>query len=135
MLRKIVTLVILLPLAAIIIGFAVANRHSVTVSFDPFSSASPAYAATVPLFVLVFVLVIFGVIVGGIAAWLRQASWRRAARKLDGENRRLLQELSAVRERLVAETQRASAAEAAAREVAAGRDRPAQTPAIAPPSP
>lgn len=137
MLRKIVTLVIVLPLAAIIIAFAVANRHAVTVSFDPFSSSSPAYAGTVPLFVLIFILVILGVVVGGAAAWLRQAHWRRAARKLDGDNRRLLQELSAVRERLVAETQRASAAEAAAREVVTSqrdRDRAAQTPAIAPPT-
>jgi len=137
MLRKIVTLVIVLPLAAIIIAFAVANRHAVTVSFDPFSSSSPAYAGTVPLFVLIFVLVILGVVIGGVAAWLRQAHWRRAARKLDGDNRRLLQELSAVRERLVVETQRASAAEAAAREAATAqrdRDRAAQTPAIAPPT-
>lgn len=138
MLRKIVTLVIVLPLAAIIIAFAVANRHAVTVSFDPFSSSSPAYAGTVPLFVLIFILVILGVVVGGAAAWLRQAHWRRAARKLDGDNRRLLQELAAVRERLVVETQRASAAEAAARELATAQrdlERPAPTPAIAPPIP
>lgn len=136
MFRKIVTLVILVPLAAVIIAFAVANRHGVTVSFDPFSSANPAYSATVPLFVLIFILVVLGVVVGGAAAWLRQAHWRRAARKLDGDNRHLLQELSAVRERLVAETQRASAAEAAAREVAASRDREqtAAAPALAPPT-
>lgn len=135
MLRKIVTLVIVLPLAAIIIAFAVANRHMVTVSFDPFSSAAPAYAPAVPLFVLIFALLILGVIVGGTAAWLRQAKWRRVARKLDGENRRLLQELSVTRERLIAETQRASASEAAAREAVKAVDsRREQVPAIAPPA-
>ena len=80
MFRKIVTAVIVVPLAAVIIAFAVANRQAVTVSFDPFSSAAPAYAATVPLFVLIFILLILGVIVGGVAAWLRQAKWRRTAR-------------------------------------------------------
>ena len=50
MFRKIVTGLILVPLAIVIIAFAVANRQMVTVSFDPFSSASPAYAATLPLF-------------------------------------------------------------------------------------
>ena len=80
MFRKIVTAVIVIPLAAIIIAFAVANRQWVTVSFDPFSSASPAYAATMPLFVLIFIVLILGVIVGGIAAWIRQSKWRRAAR-------------------------------------------------------
>lgn len=103
MFRKIVTLVIVLPLAAVIVAFAVANRQLVTVSFDPFSAVSPAYAATLPLFILIFVLVILGVIVGGTAAWLRQAHWRRAARKLDGEVRQLQQELSAVRNRYAAD--------------------------------
>ena len=50
MFRKIVTAVIVVPLAVVIVAFAVANRQTVTVSFDPFSSAAPAYAATVPLF-------------------------------------------------------------------------------------
>ena len=40
MLRKIVAAVILVPLAIIIIAFAVANRQIVTVSFDPFNSAA-----------------------------------------------------------------------------------------------
>ena len=102
MFRKIVTLAIVLPLAAVIIAFAVANRQLVTVSFDPFTNVNPAYAATFPLFVLIFILVIFGVIVGGTAAWLRQSHWRRAARKLDGEVRQLRQELSLARERAAA---------------------------------
>ena len=49
--------VIVVPLAIAIIAFAVANRQPVTVSFVPLSSANPAYAGTVPLFVLIFVLV------------------------------------------------------------------------------
>ena len=60
--RKIVSPLIVVPLAVVIIAFAVANRQSVTVSFDPFSSTSPAYAATLPLFVLIFILLILGVL-------------------------------------------------------------------------
>ena len=41
MLRKIVAAVVLVPLAILIIAFAVANRQNVTVSFDPFSAAEP----------------------------------------------------------------------------------------------
>ena len=103
MFRKIVTLAIVLPLAAVIVAFAVANRQLVTVSFDPFTNVNPAYAATLPMFILIFVLVILGVIVGGVAAWLRQAHWRRAARKLDAEARLLRQELAAARNRFTAE--------------------------------
>ena len=105
MFHKIVTTVIVVPLAAIIIAFAIANRQLVTVSFDPFTNVDPAYAATLPLFILIFVLTILGVIVGGTAAWLRQAHWRRAARKLDGEVRQLQQELGALRNRYAAEAQ------------------------------
>jgi uncharacterized integral membrane protein len=104
MFRKIITAVIVIPLAVIIVAFAVANRESVTVSFDPFSKASPAYAATLPLFILIFVLVILGVIVGGIAAWLRQSKWRRTARKLDADVRALHQEIDALRGRMAMES-------------------------------
>jgi uncharacterized integral membrane protein len=97
--RKIVSLLIVVPLAVVIIVFAVANRQSVTVSFDPLSSSSPAYAATLPLFALIFALLILGVLIGGAAAWIGQTKWRRTARKLDGEVRILHQELDAIRRR------------------------------------
>jgi len=99
MFRRIVTALIVVPLAVVIIAFAVANRQTVTVSFDPFSSTSPAYAATLPLFALIFVLVIFGVLIGGIAAWIRQSKWRRIARKLDADVRALHDELESIRRR------------------------------------
>ena len=99
MFRKIVTAVIVIPLAVIIVAFAVANRQTVTVSFDPLSSTSPAYAATMPLFVLIFVLVILGVIIGGVAAWFRQGKWRRLARRLEGDVRDLHAEIEALRRR------------------------------------
>jgi uncharacterized integral membrane protein len=97
MARKIVTAVIVIPLAIVIVVFAVANRQMVTVSFDPFSSTAPAYAASLPLFVLIFIVLIFGVIIGGAAAWLGQGSWRRAARKLDTDVRALHDEMEAIR--------------------------------------
>ena len=99
MLRRIVSVLIVVPLTIIIVTFAVANRQSVTVSFDPFSSTSPAYAATLPLFVLIFMLVILGVLIGGAAVWIGQTRWRRTARRLDGEVRTLHQELDSIRRR------------------------------------
>ena len=99
MLRKIVTALVLVPLAILIVAFAVANRQTVAISFDPFSSVDPAYAARLPLFVLIFALVILGVIVGSVATWFRQASWRRTARALDADVRILHQELEGMRRR------------------------------------
>jgi uncharacterized integral membrane protein len=83
--RKIVAAVILVPLAIVIIAFAVANRQIVTVSLDPFSAEHPAASLTLPLFALVIVLLVLGILIGGIAAWLRQSKWRRAARRLERE--------------------------------------------------
>jgi uncharacterized integral membrane protein len=102
-LRNIVSTVIIVPLAVVIVAFAVANRQAVTVSFDPFSSTSPAYAATLPLFVLIFVMLILGVLIGGIVAWIGQTKWRRAARRLDADVRALHQELEAIRRRFAPE--------------------------------
>lgn len=101
MFRKIVTGIIVVPLAMIMIAFAVANRQMVTVSFDPFSSTAPIYAASLPLFVLIFVVLIFGVIIGGIAAWIGQAKWRRGARQLDAEVRQLRSEVDSIEARMM----------------------------------
>lgn len=95
--RKIIAAVILVPLAVIIIAFAVANRQIVTVSLDPFSAEHPAASLTLPLFALVIVLLILGVLIGGIAAWLRQSKWRRTARRLEREIADLHIELEALK--------------------------------------
>ncbi len=91
--RKIVTALILVPLAILFICFAVANRQTVVVSLDPFDQAHPAMALALPLFALILVLIIGGVIIGGVATWLRQGKWRRAARLAEAEARELRTEL------------------------------------------
>ena len=96
MLRKIVTFVVLVPLAVIIIAFAVANRQVVTVSFDPFSANAPAAAVTLPLFALVILLLIIGVLIGGLAVWLQQGRWRLTARRLERELQRLRGKVAAL---------------------------------------
>ena len=108
MFRKIVAAVILVPLAVIIVAFAVANRQAVTVSFDPTSVANPAYAVHLPLFIVIFMVLILGVIVGGMAAWLNQSAWRRTARKLDADMRALHDEIEALRRREPVPAERAS---------------------------
>jgi uncharacterized integral membrane protein len=100
MIRKIVSAVILVPLGLLIVALAVANRDVVTVSFDPFNTIDPAMVVRAPLFVLVFVLVIAGVIIGGIAAWLRQTKWRRAARRLEADLRAARQDADRLRRQL-----------------------------------
>jgi len=85
MIRKIINFAILLPLAAILVIFAVANRHWATVSFDPFNSTDPSLSIELPLFVVILLSVILGVLAGGIATWFRQGRWRRAARRHEAD--------------------------------------------------
>jgi uncharacterized integral membrane protein len=76
-----VTWLVVIPLSLIFVIFAVANRHLVTVSFDPFNSTDPSVAIKLPLFVVIIAVAILGVLAGGTATWLRQRHWRRAARQ------------------------------------------------------
>jgi hypothetical protein len=69
-------------IAAILLGFAFANRGFVTVSFDPFASAdNAALSLAAPLFAVAIVFAMLGVIAGALATWLSQGRHRRAARK------------------------------------------------------
>ena len=97
MLRRILTAIVVIPLVVLLVGFAVANRQIVTVSFDPFDAAHPAYALTLPLFGIVFVILIVGVVIGGIASWIGQRRWRRSSRRHEAEARKLRAELDAQR--------------------------------------
>lgn len=99
MIRKTLAFLILAPLALAIVALAVANRQTVTVSFDPFSTAAPAYVAQVPLFLLVFLLVIAGVLIGGIAAWMKQGRWRKRARRLKAHLQRAEAEIERLKRR------------------------------------
>jgi uncharacterized integral membrane protein len=96
LLRRFAAAVILAPLAIIIIAFAVANRQAVTVSFDPFDSAHPAYSLTTWLFVPIFGALICGVLIGGLASWVRQGKWRGSARRFERELHKLQEKVRAL---------------------------------------
>lgn len=95
--RKFFTALVVIPLGLLFIVFAVANRHLVTVSFDPFNSADPSVAVTMPLFAVIIVAAIFGVAAGGMATWFRQGRWRRAARQHEADARKARSEAADLR--------------------------------------
>jgi uncharacterized integral membrane protein len=99
MIRRALAIIILVPLGALIVALAVANRQTVPVSFDPFGANDSAFIAHLPLFVLMFATVIAGVLIGGIAAWLKQSKWRRRARRLGHELRRTRDEIRDMKRR------------------------------------
>src|SRR5438552_8871361 len=95
--RKFFSALIIIPLFLIFAVFAVANRHFVTVSFDPFNSTEPALAASLPLFALIIAVAILGVVAGGFATWFGQRSWRRAVRRHEADARDARAELADLR--------------------------------------
>ena len=97
--RRVLAWIILAPVATVALLFAVANRRWVTVSFDPFSADAPAYAAELPMFLVIFAALILGVIVGGIAVWSSKLRWQMAAHRAEKELARIQAEKSAAEQR------------------------------------
>jgi uncharacterized integral membrane protein len=95
--RKFLTALVVIPLGVFFVVFAVANRHLVTVSFDPFNSATPTVAVTLPLFVVIIAFTMLGVVAGGMATWFRQGRWRRSARQHEAEARQMRTQLADLR--------------------------------------
>jgi uncharacterized integral membrane protein len=92
-------LLILVPIAVVILAFAIANRTIVSISFDPFSNADSAGALLMaPMFVVLFLTLIVGVFIGGIATWFTQGTNRHKARAARDEAERWQDEARRLRE-------------------------------------
>ena len=98
--RRFLILFVLLPLAVIAVALSVANRAGVVLSLDPFGAAAPRWSVELPLFVLLFVTLALGILIGGIATWIGQGKWRRAARSERANAARLRQDVERLRERV-----------------------------------
>jgi len=98
MIRRVVGWFVLLPLCALLVVFALANRHTVTVGFDPMSPQSPLVPGfSVPLYVVIYVMLISGVVLGGLATWFTQGRIRKERRAYRREATHLAEELGAAR--------------------------------------
>ncbi len=78
--RRVLSFLIGLPIAAIAVALAVANRRPVPLSFDPFSPDSPGLTMMVPLYAIIFASVIAGIVLGSMVTWMRQGEYRKEAR-------------------------------------------------------
>jgi uncharacterized integral membrane protein len=78
--RRLLQFILIVPVVVIGLAFAVANRHEVTVSFDPFSNGAVA-SQSAPLFIVLILALMCGVVIGGVAMWFTQARHRRALRE------------------------------------------------------
>ena len=90
--RRFVTLLLVVPLTIVVVVLSVANREAVTLSLDPIGSP-PALSLEAPLFFFLFAAIALGILFGGIATWIGQRKWRRAARSERANAARNRQEL------------------------------------------
>lgn len=80
MARKLITFVILVPIAVVLIVLSVANRGSVTLALNPFQPSDSLLSLSAPFFVFLFAAFMLGMIVGSLATWFKQGKYRKKAR-------------------------------------------------------
>jgi uncharacterized integral membrane protein len=90
--------IVIAPFAVLFLIFAFANRQFVSVSFDPFAGGDiPSFAIQAPLFVVLIVSVMVGVVAGGVTMWFTQGKHRRAARASRAEADQLRADLQSAK--------------------------------------
>lgn len=88
--KKILAVIILVPIAVILIALSVANRETVALTLDPFNPGNPALSYSGPLFLWLFAALLVGVVIGSLVTWLSQGKHRKNARNRKEESARLL---------------------------------------------
>lgn len=79
--RKLILVLVIVPLGAILIALAVVNRKPADLILDPFGGAESGLSIEAPFFLFLLAAFALGLVVGGLASWLNQGKWRRTARE------------------------------------------------------
>ena len=90
---RLLSWLIMVPVAVLVIVFSVYNRASTTVDFWPLP-----YALSLPLFSVVLGSLLVGFCLGGAIAWISGVGTRRQARRLSRELAAAERDLTARRE-------------------------------------
>ena len=124
-------------LAIFLIALALANRQVVTLNafpanFDQYLGGN--WSVSLPLFLVLFLAIAFGVVVGFIWEWLREAHLRRESRQRAADVSRLEQEVGHLRTNHVGPRDEVLAIVdgPSSRSAASPRPRPIASPAPAP---
>ncbi len=92
--RRILKLILIIPIAVCILVIAISNRSPITLSLDPLSASDPFFSLKAPLFVFLFLSLMLGLLIGGFSVWMAQGIHRKAAKKLNREVSSLHRETS-----------------------------------------
>ena len=89
---KLAASIVTLPVTALVVLFAVSNRHLVDVRFWPLPGA-----LDLPLYVIGLVTMVVGFLMGGVIAWISGGESRQRARIAERDARGLETKLSEAR--------------------------------------
>ena len=78
--KKIVNLVVFVPLGILLIVLSVANRQSVTLALNPFNPQDSVLSLTAPFFLFLILTLILGMAIGSAVTWWTQGRYRKQAR-------------------------------------------------------
>lgn len=95
-------LLFIILLAIILVAVALANRETVTLNVFPANLGQylgGRWSVDLPLFLVIFLAVAFGMLAGLVWEYLREAHVRREARNRSAEVARLEREVGSLRER------------------------------------
>ncbi|SDG25866.1 LapA family protein [Pelagibacterium luteolum] len=96
--KRIVGWLVLVPLCLVILVFALANRHQVAVNFNPLVGVdATAPGVGMPLFLVIYAVLFFGISLGGLAVWFTQSGHRREEKRLRRDNEKLRTDLDKAR--------------------------------------
>ena len=99
MTRQLIGWFLLLPLSVLLIVFALANRQLVVVNFNPLTPVesldAPGFG--IPLFFVIYAVLLIGVLLGGVATWFAQSHHRVEKRQFRRESQRLRSDLDQAR--------------------------------------
>lgn len=88
MVKKIIRVVIFIPIAIVLILLSIANRQSVTLAFNPFDPRDQVLSVSAPFFVYLFIALMLGMIIGSMLTWFSQGKYRERARQTAAESQR-----------------------------------------------
>lgn len=80
MIKRVVNILVLIPIGIVLIVLSVANRQPVTLALNPFRPEDSVLSVTAPFFVYLFLAVILGLVIGSLATWFTQGKYRKRAR-------------------------------------------------------
>jgi uncharacterized integral membrane protein len=79
-LKRILSLVVFVPLGIVLIVLAVANRQSVTLALNPFRPQDTVLSVTAPFFIFLLLALLVGMALGATVTWWKQGRYRKQAR-------------------------------------------------------